>query len=373
MNESYRILLASEPVFGSSARGVLAGLRRLGNEVTSANYREIIPKVTTRRLKLLRRLLLPWYVRDYNNYLLAMHDLARPEIFLAVKGQYMLPETLREFRERGTRTYDYYPDVSAFTHDKYIPKAVPEYDHVFTTKSFQLRDFPERLGVRSISFIPHGYDPDVYRPHDLTEWDRRQYAADVCFIGSHTAQKEELIGAIARSLPDVRLKIWGNLWAGRCRGPELRRAVTGRPLYGLAYAKAVRASKICLGINSEVVAGASSGDLMSQRSFEVPASGGFLLHDRNEEVRCFYVEGEEMACFEGPAELAAKVRYYLRHPERRRAIAAAGHRRCVPAYSYDERMKQLLRFHAQASGPARRPPRSPGRPSEEPSCTTVMS
>ena len=33
------------------------------------------------------------------------------------------------------------------------------------------------------------------------------------------------------------------------------------------------------------------------------------------------------------------------HPEERDAIAEAGYRRCVPAYSYDGRMKAILEWH----------------------------
>ena len=346
----YRILVASEPIFGTAGRAVVGSLRRLGNEVECVNYREIIPKVTTTRLKALRKALLSWFVRDYNHYLLGVQRRFQAEIFLAIKGSYLLPETLRRLRGGGVRCYNYYPDVSAFTHDKYIPTALPEYDHIFTTKSFHLRDFPERLGIRRITFVPHGYDPEVYRPLELNDWDRRRYAADVCFIGSHTAKKERLIASIRRALPEVRLKVWGNLWTTRCRSPELADSIMGQPLMGWAYAKAVQASAISLGINSEVVPGASSGDLMSQRSFEIPACRGLMLHERNDEVRSFYEEDREVVCFDGPEELVAKVRYYLDHPEQRRAVAKAGYRRCVPAYSYDERMKQCLRLHEQFEG-----------------------
>jgi spore maturation protein CgeB len=43
--------------------------------------------------------------------------------------------------------------------------------------------------------------------------------------------------------------------------------------------------------------------------------------------------------------LIDKVRYYLRHPDRRQAIASAGRARCLRSgYSNRERMLQMLRF-----------------------------
>ncbi len=345
MNNSYRIMVMSDPVFGSAGTSVVSSLRRLGHEVQSVNFRTIIPKVTTTCLKIVRRLLMGRFVRDYNQHLLSLQRKFQPEIFLAVKGSYILAETLRELRNRGVMTYNFYPDVSAFTHDKYIPKALPEYDHIFTTKSFHEQDFRQRLGIRNLTFVPHGYDPEVHRPLPLSDWDRQRYSTDVCFIGIHTEKKERLVSAVARSVPEAKIRIWGPLWRQRCRASELYPAIMNQPVEGWAYAKAIQASKICLGINSEAVPGSSSGDLMSMRSFEIPACGGLMMHERNTEVQSFYEDGKEVVTFESPAELVDQVRYYLDYADERQAIARAGYERAVPAYSYDERMRTCMEFY----------------------------
>ena len=70
-----------------------------------------------------------------------------------------------------------------------------------------------------------------------------------------------------------------------------------------------------------------------------------MLHERNSEVLDLYKENEEIACFDSAEELADKIDYYLAHPEERESIGRAGHARCVPAYSYDNRMAEILRWH----------------------------
>ena len=70
-----------------------------------------------------------------------------------------------------------------------------------------------------------------------------------------------------------------------------------------------------------------------------------MLHERTGEVRGLFEEGKEMACFGSSHELAEKIAYYLAHPEERDAIARAGYARCVPAYSYDNRMAEILHWH----------------------------
>jgi spore maturation protein CgeB len=93
------------------------------------------------------------------------------------------------------------------------------------------------------------------------------------------------------------------------------------------------------------VKGVDQGDETTTRSFEIPACGGFMLHERTPELLEFYEEGKEVAAFGSVEELASKIDHYLAHPEERHAIARAGYARCVPAYSYDDRMKEILHYH----------------------------
>ena len=75
-----------------------------------------------------------------------------------------------------------------------------------------------------------------------------------------------------------------------------------------------------------------------------------MLHERTPELLEFYTEDEEVACFGSVEEFVAKVRHYLAHPEERKAIAHAGYARCVPAYSYDNRLSEILSYHQRCTG-----------------------
>jgi spore maturation protein CgeB len=96
--------------------------------------------------------------------------------------------------------------------------------------------------------------------------------------------------------------------------------------------------------------GATKGDATTTRTYEIPACGGFMLHERSDELAKFFEEGKEVACFESSAEVAEKIHYYLRHEDERKAIAQAGYNRCVPAYSYDNRMSEIVRYHTSHNG-----------------------
>ena len=67
-----------------------------------------------------------------------------------------------------------------------------------------------------------------------------------------------------------------------------------------------------------------------------------MLHERTDEVLNFFREGEEMACFASPDELADKTRYYLDHPDEREKIRLAGHQRATRDHSQELRAQKIL-------------------------------
>ena len=103
----------------------------------------------------------------------------------------------------------------------------------------------------------------------------------------------------------------------------------GYPVNGDLYALAINCSKINLGLLQEKASGASSGDLTTARSFHIPGSGGFMLHERSNEILSFYDEDKEISCFSSSEELVSKIEFYLKHDDMREEIAKQGYIRCT--------------------------------------------
>jgi len=108
------------------------------------------------------------------------------------------------------------------------------------------------------------------------------------------------------------------------------------------YALAIGSSKINLGLLSEKREGASQGDQVTSRTFHIPASGGFLLHERTGEVTDYFEEDKEIACFGTSEELVEKVRYSLANEQERRLIASAGYERCLKENSLTQRAQVII-------------------------------
>jgi glycosyltransferase involved in cell wall biosynthesis len=293
----------------------------------------------------LRRLFQKRLVWEYNDALIETALWFKPDMFLAFKGEFIKKSTLETLRSKGIYSYNYYPDPSPFQFDRTIPASIWDYDCVFYTKwqwigqSF-LRNFRQSM------FVPHGYDSEIHRAWRLDATDLSLFAHDVSVIGSHNEHKERVLSDLIGLVPSLDLAIWGGGWKERCRTQRLKQHIQGHALTGTPYAKAICGAKI----NLAVMMGFPPGleDQTTTRTYEIPACGGFMLHERSPELLTLFKENEEVVCFDSKEDLAAKIQYYLNHPKERNEIASAGYRRCVPAYSYDKRMEKILSWHFES-------------------------
>jgi spore maturation protein CgeB len=346
-----RILFSGENWYGSNARSCAEALRRLGCQVLDIDCQTFIPQVSQLTSRAVRRLLWFRLVAEFNDHILRIAESFRPDMFVAFKGNYIHADTLKSLCNRKIPLYNYFPDTSAFNHGGWLPKSLPQYDCVFYTKPFWYTDVIKRIRLKAAVFLPHGYDPELHRTAELDARDITDYGCDVSFIAiTYSRYKEKILDGLIRLRPNLDLHVWGGGWASRVKSLELRKYIKGFLLPGELYTRAIQAARINLAIMNGPVNGSSSGDLTTSRTYTIPASGGFMLHERNAEVLELYTENKEMACFDSVEELAEKIDYYLAHVVQRNNIARAGHARCVPTYSYDNRMAEILRWHFKQCG-----------------------
>lgn len=335
-------LLCVGPIWrGSNAGGLFKAIARNGALIEVVDEFYHIP-LEARNLvsKVIAKLSRNQFVREYNREILAKFQVFQPDIVLVYKGAFVYPETLELMKKQGIPLVNFFPDVSFRAHGALLPKTLPLYHHIFTTKTFGITDLKSQLGISSASFIPHGFDPDIHRPiaQSLIP---EEFFCEVSFIGTYSPKKESLLASIVEKLPDVKLKIWGEQWHKSTRA-LLKPFIQGRQILGDLYAAAISASSINLGFLSEKVSGASSGDLITSRTFHIPASGGFMLHERNDQSITYYKEDEEAAFFDDEVELVLKIKKFLNQPELREKIRKAGCQRALNEHSLDQRAKTIV-------------------------------
>ena len=340
--KTLRILCIGETWFGSDARAAFAALRRLGHSVHVIDESHFVPtEWTSRGARVLRRAFRGVMVDQLSRKAAETMRVLEPDLLFVFKGNYVSPALLEEATRRGVKSFNYYPDVSFFTHGAQLPKALPLYDHVFNAKTFGVKDMSAH-GVKSVSFLAPGFDPELHRPMQLTDSDKASFGCDVSFIGTWSPKKENVLAALSEAIPLLRLKVWGNQWEKRVT-KSLDGAVTGVGITGDDYTRAICASSICLGLLSEARTGSSSGDLITARTFQIPACGTFMLHERNDQVAGYFDEGKDAEFFGSTEELISKVQKYLEANDERERIAESGLERSVESdYSIDRRMREAV-------------------------------
>lgn len=343
-----RVLVVRDHWLGCTGVAASNALLRLGVNTNYVSEVESVPKWTSLPLRILGRAIRHETIKDFNRVLVSAVRQMRPHILLVFKGAYVFAESLDTIRNLGAVTFNFYTDHSFHCFGPYLPNAIKQYDWIFTSKSFGVCDL-KSMGVTACSYLPHGFDSDVHRPRVASPRELDEYGADVAFFGSWSPGKARTLEELIRLRPSLDLKIWGDRWQRLEQGSPLRRFVKFRALPGLDYATAIGCTKICLGLLHEVVPGASSGDQITTRTFELPACRSAMLHRRTADLLEIFTEDVNCACFDSGEELAAKIEALLNDPERRESTARKGRDLVESGHSWDHRVQAIL-DHYYAGG-----------------------
>lgn len=186
-------------------------------------------------------------------------------------------------------------------------------------------------GAKKVILLPiSAVDRSLYKKMQVTPEERKKYECDVCFIGSLTKERQEIL----LSLIDYDLKIWGDIPLDTPLNERLKSFYFGAA-HGKKMIHIYTCAKIVLNIHaSEMKYGGN------MRTFEIPATGAFQMIDHvNPE---WFVEGKEIVVFRTMKDLKKKIFYYLSHKKEREKIAQAGFKRALTDHTYIARFKKLF-------------------------------
>lgn len=343
-----RIVVLRENWLGCTGLSAFSACLRLGCQAESISESDYIPlQYRTFFSRAVAKLMRPLAVQEFNRALLRVTVDLKPDLFLAVKGQFIQAQTLRAMRCVGTTLYCFFPDLSFTAFGPYLPEAAKEYDWIFTAKSSGKQDLLRQFGMANSSYLPHAFDPQIHRPHRVGCEDEASYRCDVSFIGKFSAGKAAILEGLVRRKPDLRLKVWGNQWERLAANSPLRKYVQFRAATGIEYAMAISGTRVNLALLQEAIPGAPSGDQITSRTFHIPACGGLMLHERTDDLLELFCEDESCVCFSGVDELTNKIDDLLADESARSRIAARGREVVEQAHSWDHRARTILDHYWQ--------------------------
>lgn len=333
------MVFAGEFRTGASGSGLSEGFRDLGWAVQEVDYRHYRTRsVDNFALRVASRITSKSADVAYCEALINECLALKPDIFLAIKGSSITQETLRRIKETGARAVMYYPDFH-FDYSGVFVDSFNEYDLFITTKTFQVAHLEAQLGAARVAYVPHGFCGQIHRSI-FPVVGENDFASDILYAGNHSKYKQEWLEGAVSAAPDLRFHIIGNLWQKHISEGPLRHCTAFGERTGVGYAAAIQTAKINVAVHFGPTASGWE-DVVSTRTFEIPACRGFMLHIDNLEVREFFEPGAEIDVFSSPDELNDKIRFYLDKPKLRAEMIERAHARCVPAYSYSARAKQI--------------------------------
>lgn len=331
---------------GCDPRALAQSFRALGHMLIEIDAEDYVPwRWNGFITRVFRRLFLKALVDDYNRDVLKQAKSSAFDFILVFKGMYLKAETLQVLRSFSKPVYNLYPDVSFTDHGSFIPSALRYYDCVFTTKSFHGPKETQDFNIKEMRHVRHGFDPEVHKPVRLSPAQMERYGCDVSFVGCWSPEKERLISCILNSRKNFKVIVYGIGW--KYASTEFKKALGNnlRPgVFGDELAIVYNASKVNLGLLSKAAGDPTMFDQTTVRTFQIPASGSFMLHEDTPEVRSYFQPEKEIVVFSGEAELLLKLDMALNDNVLRDTIKENGHLRCMKEpYDYSSAAETIIK------------------------------
>ena len=337
-----RVLMVGEiePLLTTGAR--FAAFRELGVEVEGVDSRPFLATRSTWAKRVTHFTLRTPAVYAFNRALIDAVARFRPNLLWLEKPVFVFPSTLRRLRRApGVRfvyhnTDDWHAEDRLHAlHWRYLLRGLRNFDLYVLSNAHNVREFRE-AGLEPVRHMELAANPALRDPGPLSEQERRRLGGPVGFIGHWEPVTEQLLTQVARA--GIPVKVYGVSWEDADPNGPLREAIQHRPVWGDEYARAICSFDVNVGIVSKW-----NRNHTASRTFQIPALGAFLLHERNELVAGYFREGVEAEFFGSADELVEKCRHYLAHPEERRRVAEAGRRRCVKSGYFEvDRVREVL-------------------------------
>ena len=213
-------------------------------------------------------------------------------------------------------------------------------DFVFTL-SANLVDFYKNLKLRA-AHLDFGYEPSIHHPTPATQYN---YSISVVanayphvLTQSPKHFRNDSLHTLIKPLVEenIRINFWGNDWdkMGEVLG------VTIPPNWIHGYLPYKDAHKIYN--ESKIIIGPQNyKSQVTQRTYEILGSGGFLLTSDTPGVRELFKPGDDLVVSSSKEQTLKLVHYYLNHPEERTKISRQGHI-TVSNHTYRNRAEQVI-------------------------------
>jgi spore maturation protein CgeB len=109
--------------------------------------------------------------------------------------------------------------------------------------------------------------------------------------------------------------------------------------------KLYSSAKICLNFHEREKDGSQPHYILNQRTFKIPACGGFQICDCVPALRKYFSEDEVITASLDSKDWFKKIEYYLNHDKERNEIREKGTKRVLKEHTYHNRAEQIMSLY----------------------------
>lgn len=340
-----RKVLILGPTFFGYNYSIERAFRALGWQTEVMEYDEPIHPFTPKNMVLHKlfphsRALREKSRRAFNALALQKAEIYRPDLIFIYNGDILESETVRRFREKS-KVAVWMLD-GAFRHPDSVAIA-PEVDAYFCFENSDVEKL-ESFGVNA-SFLPQGYDPEVYYPLSL------ERDIDILFVGALYGYPERirLLTLLAEQLGrQYIIKVYGRYkpifknplkWMLR----EKRNIFMNKNVLPAEVNRLYNRAKVCINIHH-----AQSVEGANPKVFEICGAGAFQVVDYNPFIASIYPDNE-VAMFHSDEDFLYKITESLSTDVSTRREAA--YQIVARYHTFEQRIRQALKILSFSTSP----------------------
>lgn len=264
---------------------------------------------------------------ELNKKLLETVEASKPDIiFCVLMGYEIWLETLNILRESSNAALIHWATDDSWKYEQFSRFMSPAFDVYATT-------YPSALDKAQ---------KDGYENYVLSQW----AANSLNFVSPIKSCDCIYDVSFVGSIYGNRGKWLGDLRDGGINVISFGYGTENGPIAAEKIPEVINKSKVSLNF-------ADSGLILQKgklsrnrqikaRVFEIPGAGGLLMTEPSEHLEKFYSLEDEIVAFHSNEELLRKIKYLLKNPDHRDAIANAGFKKTVEEHTYEKRFEKLI-------------------------------
>jgi spore maturation protein CgeB len=323
-----KILIYGESWPGTLPQLLFVDLAKRGYAVEIFDFTDILPGIRNRSVleRVQRRLFSGFFTTRIRMAFLKRVEAFSPDLVLVSKGLHLDLETLEKIRLRGVTLVNWNPDdfFNMKNSSASLIEAMGSYDLIVSPRDHLFQKYREH-GARQLLYLDWYFVPELHFDHQKVK------TIPASFVGSWSPSREEFIGHL-----NITFRIWGGGWEKSSRVFKKLHDVQNTILSQLEMSAVFRSSKFNLNLLTH-----ENCDFSNLRFFEVPASGGVLLTERNSSATRYLLDREECLMFSTTEEVN---QIFTGHFDLD-SIARAGNRRMTSGgNTFSNRVDDLMSF-----------------------------